>query len=158
MLKIKWKTISQFEDSEQSPGFLLWKTQLIWRRQIERALAAYQLTQPQFVIMASLGYLSAHGNTTSQVELAAHTLMDINTTSQVLRTLEKRTLIIRKKKAGNEKTKYSTLTNLGHEVLKNAISAVEKFDDDFFKILSVDDLKMVKGAFSILIKENVKQL
>ena len=94
MLKIKWKTISQFEDSEQSPGFLLWKTQLIWRRQVEKALATYQLTQPQFVIMASIGYLTARGNIISQVELATHTLMDINTTSQILRTLEKKNLII----------------------------------------------------------------
>jgi|SRR6185437_4049305 len=156
MLKFKWKTISQFEDSEQSPGFLLWKTQLIWRRQIEKALATYQLTQPQFVIMASIGYLTAPGNIISQVELATHTLMDINTTSQILRTLEKKVLIVRKNNAGNEKTKYSTLTDLGHQTLKNAIAAVEKFDNAFFSHLAVHDLKIAKGMLSLLIKENLK--
>lgn len=36
MHSTKWDKISKFDDSEQSPGFLLWKTQLIWRRQIEK--------------------------------------------------------------------------------------------------------------------------
>ncbi len=156
MLKIKWKTISKFEDSKQSPGFLLWKTQLIWRRQIERALSAYDLTQPQFVIMASIGYLTAHGNIVSQIELATHTLMDINTTSQVLRSLEKRNLIIRKNKAGNEKTKYSSLTDLGQQTLKNAVAAVEKFDDAFFSSLPENDLNVAKNMLSRLIEGNLK--
>jgi DNA-binding MarR family transcriptional regulator len=94
MHNIKWDEISKFDDSEQSPGFLLWKTQLIWRRQIEKTLSELELTQPQFVIMASIGYLTANDNAVSQIELATHTLMDINTTSQILRTLEKKNLIV----------------------------------------------------------------
>jgi DNA-binding MarR family transcriptional regulator len=152
----KWNKISQFEDSEQSPGFLLWKTQLIWRRQIERVLSDYQLTQPQFVIMASIGYLTANDNTVSQIELATYTLMDINTTSQVLRALEKGGLIERKNKLGNDKTKYSTLTELGYETLKKAISAVEKFDCDFFNVLAETDLNNTKQILDTLIKENSK--
>jgi DNA-binding MarR family transcriptional regulator len=151
-----WKKVSQFEDSEQSPGFLLWKTQLIWRRNIERVLSVYQLTQPQFVVMASIGHLTTQGQIITQVELAAQTLMDINTTSQVLRALEKRDLIIRKNKVGNEKNKYSTLTNLGYQVLEKAIYAVEKFDDAFFSHIPENDLKKAKEIFCILIKGDLK--
>ena len=152
MHSTKWD--SKFDDSEQSPGFLLWKTQLIWRRQIEKALSSLELTQPQFVIMASVGYLTINDNAISQIELATHTLMDINTTSQILRALEKRNIIVRSNKPGNEKAKYSKLTELGSQLLANAIQAVETFDDLFFGKLSKLDQNNAKEIFAQLIKEN----
>ena len=72
MKKIAWKKISQFEGPEQSPGFLLWQVSANWRRLIEVALAEIGLTHPQFVLLASLGWLNRNQSEVTQVELARH--------------------------------------------------------------------------------------
>jgi len=87
---MKWEKITQFEGPEQSPGFLLWQVSTQWRRQVEAALAALGLTHPQFVLLASLGWLTRNQADVTQVELARYCKTDINMTSQVLRSLEQK--------------------------------------------------------------------
>lgn len=135
MKKIPWKKISQFEGPEQSPGFLLWQVSSNWRRLIEAALAEIGLTHPQFVLLASLGWLNAKQAGVSQVELARHCRTDINMTSQVLRTLEKKGYIARHLRPGNERSKFPTVTESGSKLIERAIPLVEEVDRRFFEKL-----------------------
>jgi MarR family transcriptional regulator, organic hydroperoxide resistance regulator len=150
MQDLEWQLISNFDNANKSPGFLLWKTQLLWRRQIEHALKAYDLTHTQFVILTSTAYLTRNNKHITQVELAEHTLCDINTTSQVLRALERKLLIKRLYQPGNTKCKYPVLTELGYNLLKPAIKAVEDIDSYFFERLSLDKIECLKSYFSQL--------
>lgn len=43
-----------FDKPEDSPGFLLWQTTMIWQRQIKKALEQYNVSHAQFVIIATL--------------------------------------------------------------------------------------------------------
>ena len=140
----KWNKISQFKDSSESPGFLLWKTQITWKRLIEKALIAHNLTHSQFVLLASIAYLTKDDNTITQIELSRHALFDISTTSQVVRSLEKNGLVMRTNKTGNIKSKYSKLTELGYNILKPAIKVVESIDSRFFESLNQNELKAFK--------------
>lgn len=90
MKKPDWKRISQFDEAGKSPGFLLWQVSMAWRRHIENALMNLDLTHPQFVLLASVGWMAQNGNAVAQIDLARHCKMDITMTSQVLRTLEKK--------------------------------------------------------------------
>lgn len=147
----KWQKISKFKTSNESPGFLLWKTQLTWKRLIEKSLITHGLTHSQFVILASTEYLTKDGKHVTQVELAKHTAFDINTASQVLRSLEKNGLIIRISKPGNEKSKYPHLTELGYQTLGPAIKTVESVDDVFFSGLAPSELDGFKHIAAKLI-------
>ena len=140
----KWQKISKFNNSQESPGFLLWKTQITWKRLIEKALIIHGLTHSQFVILASTAYLTKDSKSITQVELAKHTSFDINTASQVLRSLENSGLIIRINKLGNEKSKYPQLTELGHQTLAPAIKTVESIDDLFFSGLDQNEMASFK--------------
>lgn len=135
MKKIAWKKISQFEKPEQSPGFLLWQVSTEWRRQNETALATLGLTHPQFVLMASLGWLTRDRTDISQVELARHCSTDITMTSQILRSLEKKGYIERHQKIGNERSKFPRVTQKGARLIEKAIPLVESVDHHFFKKL-----------------------
>lgn len=135
MTKIAWKKISQFEGPEQSPGFLLWQVSTNWRRLIEAALAEIGLTHPQFVLLASLGWLNRNQADVTQVELARHCRTDINMTSQVLRTLEKKGYIERQSRAGNERSKFPRVTPSGSKLIEQAIPLVEQVDHRFFEKL-----------------------
>src|ERR1700722_16487899 len=132
MKDIPWKKISHFEGPEQSPGFLLWQVSTKWRREIETALANLNLTHPQFVLLASLGWLTRHQADVTQVELARHCRTDVNMTSQVLRSLEQKGYIERHRRKGDERSKLPRLTENGVKLVEQAIPLVEKVDDDFF--------------------------
>lgn len=133
---MNWQKISRFREANASPGFLLWRVHLIWRRKIEAALAPHELTHVQFVLLAGLGYLTKTGESViTQNDLAKFTYCDINMTSQVLRHLEKRQLVARIKKTTDERAKYPALTAIGREKLTAAIKDVETVDHAFFALL-----------------------
>lgn len=132
MKDIPWKKMSHFEGPEQSPGFLLWQVSTKWRRVIEKALATIHLTHPQFVLLASLGWLTRGYATVTQVELARHCGTDVNMTSQILRSLEQKGYIERYRREGDERSKFTLLTEKGAKLVEQAIPLVEKVDEDFF--------------------------
>jgi DNA-binding MarR family transcriptional regulator len=92
---INFKKISVFQAPEDSPGYLLWRVSTQWRREIEVALKPFDLTHPQFVILATTGWLTKQGAKVSQIEIGQQAGLDPNTTSQILRGLEAKALIAR---------------------------------------------------------------
>lgn len=142
MKNIPWKKISHFEGPERSPGFLLWQVSMKWRRKIESALATLNLTHPQFVLLASLGWLTRNHDAVSQVELARHCGVDVNMTSQVLRSLEQKGYIERHRREGDERSKLPRVTEKGAKLVERAIPLVEKVDDEFFGKLDLEAAKM----------------
>lgn len=144
MKEVAWKEISDFEGPKQSPGFLLWQVSTQWRRQIEAALATLGLTHPQFVLLASLGWLTRNDNDITQVELARHCKTDITMTSQILRTLEKKGYLKRQQRKGDERSKFSRLTKSGAKLIEQALPLVEAVDRDFFQKWGKDTGKYVE--------------
>ena len=141
MKKVAWKKISHFEGPEHSPGFLLWQVSTKWRREIEAALATLNLTHPQFVLLASLGWLTRDNANVTQVELARHCNTDVNMTSQVLRSLEKKGYVERHRRKDDERSKLPRLTENGAKLVEQAIPLVEKVDNSFFGKLGQDTEK-----------------
>jgi DNA-binding MarR family transcriptional regulator len=141
MKDIPWKKISHFEGPEHSPGFLLWQVSTKWRRAIETALATLNLTHPQFVLLASLGWLTRYHTDVTQVELARHCGTDVNMTSQVLRSLEQKGYIERHRRKGDERSKFPKITEKGVKLVEQAIPLVEKVDDNFFGKLDSETTK-----------------
>lgn len=135
MKEVAWKKISHFEGPEQSPGFLLWQVSAQWRRQIEAALSKLSLTHPQFVLLANLGWLTRNQASVTQAELARHCKTDINMTSQILRSLERRGYIERERRKGNERSKFPRVTQSGAQLIEQAIPLVEAVDKKFFQKL-----------------------
>ena len=128
---INFNAISVHPSAEESPGFLLWRVSTLWRRAIEAVLKPLGLTHPQFVILATTGWLTRAGEKASQVEIGRLAALDPNTTSQILRGLQAKGLIERSHNK-NERSKYPTLTSNGSESLAKAMPAVESADAIFF--------------------------
>jgi MarR family transcriptional regulator, organic hydroperoxide resistance regulator len=134
---LDWRTVSRHEGPDDSPGFLLWRASLEWRRSIERALAPLELTQPQFVVLAALGWLTRKDQSVRQADVGRHTGIDPNTMSQILRGLEKRKLISRRQHA-HDRGKFPRLTVSGQALVGRAVGLVEGVDHRFFGILGAD--------------------
>jgi DNA-binding MarR family transcriptional regulator len=116
---------------EQSPGFLLWRTTLRWQRAITAALKPLGLTHVQFVLLASVWWLS-RSQSPSQRELAEHASTDVMMTSQVLRVLEARGLLTRDPDPADARVRRITVTAPGAQLAQRAVQVVEAADRDFF--------------------------
>jgi DNA-binding MarR family transcriptional regulator len=115
-----------------SAGFLLWHATLRWQRSIAAVLAPLELTHVQFVLLASTWWLNRSGEHPNQVQVAGQAGTDIKMTSQVLRSLERKELLVRDADAVDTRAKRVRVTNRGAKLAVRAIAAVEAADADFF--------------------------
>jgi DNA-binding MarR family transcriptional regulator len=138
------------EQSEESPGFLLWQVTNLWQRAIKKALEPYDLTHSQFVLMASIHWLTLHKQDVTQVLLSSHTKIDPMTTSTVLRTLEAKGLLQRQEHAKDTRAKTVALTETGKKMIKQAVKTVEAFDKSFFAVLG-EDVQKFNGQLLVLL-------
>ena len=123
------------DKSEESPGFLLWQVTNLWQREIKKALEPFDLTHSQFVLMASIHWLTLQQQSVTQILLSSHTKIDPMTTSTVLRTLQARGLLQRQEHLTDTRAKTVSLTDEGKQVVKQAVKTVETFDKTFFSTL-----------------------
>ncbi len=130
--------LTLFKGPEESPGYLLWHVSLAWRSNIEKTLKPFDLTHPQFVVLATTAWLTREGRTINQIDISKASGLDPNTTSQIIRGLELKNLIQRTRSV-NERSKNPSLTERGFNILSKALPAVEKSDMKFFESLSEKD-------------------
>ena len=148
----KLSLLSNYSAPELSPGFLLWRVSTAWRSAIERVVGALNLTHPQFVLLATLGWLTKEGNLVSQATIGTLAGLDPNTTSQVLRSLEVKKLINRIS-SSDARVKNPVLTPEGLSLLQKALPAVEEADAQFFNILTDQQRTEIVKLFKTLIQK-----
>jgi DNA-binding MarR family transcriptional regulator len=122
-----------------STGFLLWQVTNLWQREIKKALEKYDLTHAQFVLLASIHWLSSEAEPITQILLSHHTKIDPMTTSTVLRTMVSKGFVQRQEHSSDTRAKTIHLTKKGQKIVQEAIKTVEEFDKRFF--LRIQDTK-----------------
>jgi DNA-binding MarR family transcriptional regulator len=129
--------------AEQAPlslGFLLWRATLRWQRLIVAALRPLDLTHVQFVLLAVLWwFVTVRGERPSQRALAEQAGTDPMMTSQVVRTLERKGLLVRERHPGDSRALELGLTPAGARLAVESIAVVEAADADFFASASDPD-------------------
>jgi DNA-binding MarR family transcriptional regulator len=138
---------------EDSSGFLLWQVTNLWQREIRKVLQPHGITHSQFVLMASIHWLTLHKQEVTQIVLSGHTKIDPMTTSTVLRTLAKKKYIQRQEHATDTRAKTIVLTNEGIQIIKKAVVTVECFDNAFFAILGNHTSAFNKKIITLLGQE-----
>ena len=104
-----------------------------WHSMIKQELKKMNLTHPQFVVLASLAYLSQNGNEEiTQVMISKLSGIDVMTVSQILNLLEKNDFVKRKEHSRDTRAKAVILNKKGEKVLQKAVPLVEQIDEIFF--------------------------
>ncbi|TGD57949.1 MarR family winged helix-turn-helix transcriptional regulator [Flavobacterium humi] len=140
--------------AEDSSGFLLWQVTSLWQRQLKKALEPYGITHSQFVLMASIHWLTLHKKEVTQIVLSSHTKIDPMTTSTVLRTLQQKGLVLRQEHLTDTRAKTVGLTDNGKEIVKKAVVTVENFDKQFFSALGASTGEFNRQLIELLSAEN----
>lgn len=143
--------LTMYKTPEESPGYLLWRVSALWRSNIENTLKKLDLTHPQFVILATIEWLTKSTKKIAQIDISKAACLDPNTTSQILRGLESKKLI-RRTRSINERSKSPHLTTLGFERLSLALPVVEKADKLFFEVLNFSECENLLEYFLKLLK------
>ncbi|WP_214325340.1 MarR family winged helix-turn-helix transcriptional regulator [Nonomuraea sediminis] len=117
---------------DESPGFLLWRLTLRWQRAITAVLTPLDLTHVQFVLLASTWWLNGQGQRPNQLSVARHAETDVKMTSQVLRKLEEKGLLVREVDPADTRARLLRLTERGQQLAERAVATVEKADAGFF--------------------------
>lgn len=120
------------KQAEDSPGFLLWQTSMIWQRLIKNALDIHDISHSQFVIMASLMWFEMHNMDTTQVTIINWIKLDKMTVSKSLKKLVELGLVKRVEHEIDTRAKSVSLTRTGKELITKLIPLVEKIDAEFF--------------------------
>lgn len=135
------------EGPSRSLGFQLWHATNRWRKAVAGCLVPFELTPPQFFLLASLHWLTRRaGETPSQSRLAGHAGLDPMSTSQGVRALEARGLVRRRDAADDRRAFRLEVTAEGARVALAAIAVVREVDQRFFAPLAgsrarfIDDL------------------
>lgn len=134
-----------FDRPEDSPGFLLWQTTMIWQRQIKKALEPYDISHAQFVIMATLLWFDAHDYDTTQVSIVMQTKLDKMTVSKSLKRLVSLGFVDRIEHQTDTRAKNVTLTDKGKEMVGTLVPIVEGVDAKFFdRVSKADQQQLIK--------------
>ena len=142
---------SEFAEAEDSTGLMLWKVTNAWQAAQRRALKPFGLTHVQFVLLASLTWMDTENQVTQNV-LAAHAGTDPMMTSEVLRTLEKGSLVERRPHPQDGRARVLSVTPAGRDLANRANAAVEKCDKDFFDRLGTESAtftRLLRGLIAM---------
>jgi DNA-binding MarR family transcriptional regulator len=134
-MSVDWPMASAFAGPQASPGFVFWRDFLIWQRGLNEALRPLGLTQPQFALLATIGWLTREDESEvclTQQALADFTGLDRMHVSQIASRLEATGLIARSASTTDRRAKGLTLTPLGGTRLTAALPIVEAHDAFFF--------------------------
>ena len=110
-----------------------------WHSMIKKELKKMNLTHPQFVVLASLAYLSQDSNEVTQVMISKLSGIDVMTVSQILNLLEKNDFVKRKEHSRDTRAKAVILNKKGEETLQKAVPLVEQIDEIFFEKLDTNE-------------------
>ncbi|MFN7710515.1 MAG: MarR family winged helix-turn-helix transcriptional regulator [Holosporales bacterium] len=131
-------------------GFTLWQVHLRWRRAVDRALQAQDLTYVQYLLMHATLELSQNNQAATQCRIAAAAGCDVNVASQVIRGLVARQLMTRKDSPQDARAKIPRLTSFGEVRLRRAHGVVEAEETKFFQAFGNNAPQLLRDLEELL--------
>ena len=131
------------QETQTIAGFLLWQVSKLWQHHLTRALQDIDLPPTQAVILANVLRLSEEGSGVTQSLLSKTTKVDRMTTSQTLRSLERKRLVTRRLSKDDLRTNQVYLTRRGRKVAFETVARLAAAHRDFFLPLRSDKRQIV---------------
>jgi DNA-binding MarR family transcriptional regulator len=139
-------------------GYTLLHAAQAWRTEATAVLKPHGLTVPQFLVVMALFRQARHEwAPLTQAEVGTRLGMDANTTSQIVRGLERRDLVQRSRHAEDARAMALTLTESGLETARTASADARRLNDTYFSVVSAEQLAALGQTLEILSTESEKR-
>lgn len=147
-------SLFQKEKTENGLGFLVWQTSLMWHRTLKETLDSFDLTLPQFMIMVIVFWCQAKSVETTQIKIVKLSKLDKMTTSQSLRKLEGRGLLVRFENKNDSRAKVVSLTEEGRALVSTLVPLIEERDQRFFARVPQTAQALLIQSLSALLEDS----
>ena len=144
-------SVFSYDQPVDSPGFLLWKTTVIWQRLIKKALDPYNISHAQFVILAITLWFESKSQQVSQSLIIRQSKLDKMTVSKALKKLVAEGYVKRLEHKEDTRAKSVLLTKKGGNIASKLIFIVEKIDEDFFGMVKKTERLSLINVLSNLV-------
>jgi DNA-binding MarR family transcriptional regulator len=124
--------------------YLLSRTELAVHNRLEESLGELQLTVAQFQMLIRL---RTNGGASS-AELARATGVRPQSIGEVIRSLERKELLVREAKRGNRRILYARLTNKGCALAADALEIAKRVEADLLEQLGSKQVSQLRAALS----------
>lgn len=144
-----------FDQPDESPGFLLWQTTMTWQRLIKKALDPYDISHPQFVVLAITMWFELKNESVSQSLIIRQSKLDKMTVSKSCKKLVMAGFINRMEHKEDTRAKSVQLTKKGKELISKLVPIIEKIDEEFFGVIHGNDRNaFLKLLNNLLLKDH----
>lgn len=144
-------SVFSYETPDDSPGFLLWQTTMMWQRLIKKELDQHGVAHSHFVIMASLLWFEEHQQESTQVSIIRASKLDKMTVSKALKKMTHQGYVKRGESEKDPRAKWVKLTPKGKKLISILIPLIEAADEKFFAAISQSERKMLNTFFNKII-------
>jgi DNA-binding MarR family transcriptional regulator len=117
---------------ENAVGFVLWRITARYQREMDRALAPLGLTNLQFVTLALAGWFARTGEPVNQSQLAQFGGIHPMQLSQMLKLLEAKALVSRRRSKLDARAKEIAITAAGLTALRHALPLAIEVQERLF--------------------------
>jgi DNA-binding MarR family transcriptional regulator len=117
---------------ENAVGFVLWRVVHRYLREVDRALISLELTHLQFMTLTMTAWLSRQGAPVTQSDLAALGNIHPMQISQMLKTLERKGMVVRIQNPSDVRAKHVNVTAAGVKALRAALPLVIEVQQRLF--------------------------
>lgn len=132
-------------DLNDSPAYQLWLATNAWQRQIRKVLEPLELTHVQFTILAAIFRLSnASPQPVMQVDVCRFGSLDVNMTSEVIRSLERKGFVQRLPHPTDGRARQLALTPTGADLFERARERVIPVARSFFSPLGEHQVELAR--------------
>lgn len=138
---------------EHRIGYLLKRTQLMFRSKLDEALGAHDLTTPQY---ACLYQLNMDGGI-SNAELARRCFITPQTMHKIVQGLEKKGFLQREPDPTNQRRQCTLLTAAGAKALAAAEATVDSLESVVLSAFSDEEILQFQGYLT-LTQQHLHQL
>jgi DNA-binding MarR family transcriptional regulator len=136
-------------------GYTLMHAAQTWRTEATAVLKPHGLTVPQFLVVMALYRQARHDwAPLTQTEVAVRLGMDANTTSQVVRGLERRDILQRTRHPEDARARALVLTEAGAILARDASADARRLNDTYFSVISADQLAELGRTLQTLSTES----
>ncbi|MBB3192346.1 MarR family winged helix-turn-helix transcriptional regulator [Halomonas cerina] len=132
------------------PGNLLRRCHQISVAIFLRKCEAYNLTQLQYILLCAL----EEKGPIDQITLGGHTALDRNTVAVVVRKLEERGLVTRRRNPEDRRSMLVTLTQAGERLRHDAEPQVAEVQEEILAPLSEDERETLCRLLTRIADEN----
>lgn len=117
---------------QNAVGFVMWRVVHRYQREVDRALVPLDLTHLQFTTLAMAAWQGRSGEWATQSELARFGDIQPMQISHMLKSLESKGMVARRRSSSDARAKRIEVTAAGLNALRRALPAVITVQREFF--------------------------